>query len=133
MDQPNFLISVVDDNESIREALPDLLRALGFAAETFETAETFLSSDAVDASRCLILDVSLPGMSGPELQRELQRRRPGLPIIFITAQIDSSLRERLLAAGAVACLFKPFSPSELQSVLDEVLGALRAEQSKILS
>ena len=130
MDQPHFLISVVDDNESIREALPDLLRTLGFDAESFGAAETFLSSDAVDRSQCLILDVSLPGMSGPELQCELRRRKPDLPIIFITAQIDSALRTDLLAAGAVACLFKPFDQRELQSVLDEVVGAIRAEQSK---
>jgi len=130
MDQSHFLISVVDDNESIREALPDLLRTLGFDSESFDAAETFLSSDALDRTHCLILDVSLPGMSGPALQRELRCRRPDLPIIFITAQIDSTLREKLLAMGAIACLFKPFSPRELQSVLDEVLGPIRAEQSK---
>jgi FixJ family two-component response regulator len=130
MDQSHFLISVVDDNESIREALPDLLRTMGFDAEPFSAAETFLSSDAVDRSHCLILDVSMPGMSGPELQCELRRRKPDLPIIFITAQIDSALRADLLAAGAVACLFKPFGPRELQSVLDEVVGAIRAERSK---
>ena len=130
MDQSHFLISVVDDNESIREALPDLLRTLGFDAESFDAAETFLRSDAVDRSQCLILDVSLPGMSGPELQCELRRRKPDLPIIFITAQIDPALRADLLAAGAVGCLFKPFDQQELQALLDEVVGAIRAEQSK---
>ena len=130
MDQSNILISIVDDSESIREALPELLRTLGFNAESFDTAETFLRSDVLDTTQCLILDVSLPGMSGPELQCELRCRRPDLPIIFITAQVDSTLRAELLAAGAIACLFKPFSSRELESVLDEILGPIRAQQSK---
>jgi|SRR3569833_1440265 len=125
-----MLIAVVDDNESIREALPDLLRALGFAAESFDAAETFLSSAVLDKTECLILDVSLPGMTGPQLQRHLQVRKPDLPIIFITAQMDPSIRTQLLAAGAAACLFKPFGSPELQAVLDEVLGSIGSEPSK---
>ena|ERR1700761_7555746 len=130
MDKTHILISVVDDNDSVREALPDLLTAWGFDAEPFDTAEKFLSSGAVDTSRCLILDVSLPGMSGPQLQRELQHRKPDLPIVFMTAHIDLALRTDLVAAGAVACLFKPFSPEELHSVLREALGRINTERSK---
>ena len=116
------LVSVVDDNESVRESLPDLLRQFGFAVQVFATAEEFLASDALTGTRCLILDVGLPGMSGPELQRELARRAQTLPIVFITAQGDKSLRPRLLAAGAVACLFKPFSDTALIEAIEAGLG-----------
>jgi FixJ family two-component response regulator len=124
MEQPRILISVVDDDESIREALPELLQVLGFEAQTFDCAEAFLSSAALEGTRCLILDVSLPGMSGPQLQRELRLHKPDLPIIFITAQIDPALRATVLAAGAVACLIKPFSAKEWCSALDEALDPL---------
>ena len=79
------LVSVVDDDESVRESLPDLLGEFGFAARAFSSAEEFLASDCVDQTRCLILDVAMPGMSGPELQRELKLRRQEIPIVFITA------------------------------------------------
>jgi FixJ family two-component response regulator len=116
--QPRALISVVDDDVSSRESLPDLLEMLGFAATPFESAEAFLASDVLADTRCLILDVSLPGMSGPELQRELSRRRLKIPIIFITAHCDRDLRADLLARGAVECLFKPFSEHDLRSALN---------------
>jgi FixJ family two-component response regulator len=115
------LLSIVDDDESVRESLPDLLRELGFVAEAHESAEGFLASDYVGRTRCLILDVAMPGMSGPELQVELARRGQTIPIVFITAQQDEGVRPRVLAAGAVACLFKPFSDSAL---LDAVNTAL---------
>ena len=115
------LVSVVDDDESVREALPDLLRALGFAAEAFASAEAFLEADHVARTRCLVLDVGMPGMSGPELQDELAWRGHAVPIVFITAQEDESIRARVLAAGAVACLSKPFSDTAL---LDAVAAAL---------
>lgn len=107
------LVSVVDDSESVRESLPDLLQQVGFSAQAFSSAEEFLHSDAVDETRCLVLDIGLPGMSGPELQQELLRRGKKVPIVFITAQGDPSLGPRLLARGAVAFLLKPFSDDAL--------------------
>jgi FixJ family two-component response regulator len=121
--QTPFLISIVDDDVSSRESLPELLQMLGFAAMPFASAEEFLASDALIGTRCLILDVSMPGMSGPRLQCELIRRELKIPIIFITAQCDRELREDLLARGAVECLFKPFSEHDLRSALDRVVGA----------
>src|SRR4051812_19560586 len=107
------LVSVVDDSESVREALPDLLRYSGFDARAFSSAEAFLTSDVVVETRCLILDVGLPGMSGPDLQQELIRLGQAIPIVFITAQGDKSLPSRLIGRGAVACLLKPFSDTAL--------------------
>jgi FixJ family two-component response regulator len=115
------LVSVVDDDESVRESLPDLLRELGFAVEAFSSAEAFLASETVSETSCLILDVALPGMTGPDLQRELMHRRQQVPIVFITAHGDDTLRPRLLLLGAVACLFKPFSESALLDALDAAL------------
>ncbi len=116
------LVAVVDDSESVRESLPYLLQQVGFAVQAFASAEAFLDSDAADATRCLVLDVRLPGISGPDLQRELVRRGRGVPVVFITAQGDMGLRARLLAAGAVACLFKPFSDSALIEAVQDALG-----------
>ena len=114
-------VAIVDDSESVRESLPDLLEQSGFAAEAFPSAEAFLESETLRAVDCLILDVGLPGMSGPDLQRELIRRGETIPIVFITAQRDASLRPRLVARGAIACLFKPFSDTEL---IDAMKAAL---------
>ena len=119
-------VSVVDDDESVRESLPDLLREFGFAAEAFASADEFLMSDCVSATRCLILDVAMPGMSGPELQHELTVRGHGIKIIFITARGDEMLRRQLIARGAVDCLFKPFSEQELKAALDAALLRSRA-------
>lgn len=116
------LISVVDDDESVRESLPDLLRELGFAAQAFSSVEEFLASDCIGQTRCLVLDVTMPGMSGPDLQQELTRRRQEIPIVFITAHRDEAVRPRLLERGAVECLFKPFSETAL---LDALNAALR--------
>jgi FixJ family two-component response regulator len=115
------LVSVVDDDESVRESLPDLLRQFGFAAQAFSSAEAFLASEAVSETRCLILDIAMPGMSGPELQQELMRRRQDIPIVFITANGDTTVRPRLLAQGAVECLFKPFSETALLGALNAAL------------
>jgi FixJ family two-component response regulator len=115
------LVSVVDDDESVRESLPDLLRECGFAVEAFASAEAFLASDYVGQTRCLLLDIVMPGMSGLELQRELTRRRYTMPIVFITAHGDETDRPRLLAQGAVACLFKPFSETALLEALHAAL------------
>ena len=116
------LLSVVDDDESVRESLPDLLRACGFAAQAFASAEEFLASDVIGQTRCLILDIAMPGMTGPDLQRELTLRRQEIPIVFITAYGDETVRSRLLEAGAVECLFKPFSETAL---LEAIGAALR--------
>ena len=120
MDKPS-LVSVVDDSESVRESLPDLLRHVGFEVQAFASAEEFLESDALGGTHCLVLDVGLPGMSGPDLQRELKRQGRAVPIVFITAQGDASLRPRLLASGAVACLFKPFTDTALLEAVDAAL------------
>lgn len=119
------LVSVVDDDESVRESLPDLLRQLGFAAQVFASAEAFLASEFVTQTSCLVLDVAMPGMSGPDLQQELVRRRQAIPIVFITADEDRTIRPRLLALGAVECLFKPFSDTAL---LDALHTALRTKR-----
>ncbi len=116
------LVSVVDDDESVRESLPDLLRQFGFAALAFSSAEAFLASAVVSETSCLILDIAMPSMSGPDLQQELARRRQKIPIVFITGQGDESIRPRLLADGAVECLFKPFSETALLDALNAALG-----------
>jgi FixJ family two-component response regulator len=116
------LVSVIDDDESVRESLPDLLRELGFAVEAFASAEEFLASDCIDQTSCLILDIAMPGMTGPDLQRELSLRRQGIPIVFITAHADDTVRPSLLAQGAVECLFKPFSDTALREALNSALG-----------
>ena len=120
MKNKRSLISVVDDDESVRESLPDLLGEFGFAAQTFSSAEEFLASDFLDQTDCLILDIAMPGMTGPELQRELAIRRRNIPIIFITAQREEALRPRLLKLGAVECLLKPFDETDLLQALDTV-------------
>jgi len=116
------LVTVVDDDESVRESLPDLLRQFGFDVEAFASAEAFLASDAVGETSCLLLDIAMTGMSGPELQQELKRRRQTIPIVFITANGDGTVRPSMLARGAVDCLIKPFSEAAL---LNAVTAALQ--------
>ena len=115
------LVSVIDDDESIRESLPDLLKEFGYVARTFSSAEEFLGSDCVDKTRCLMLDIGMPGMTGPDLQRELKLRGQPIPIVFITALRDEAIRKRLLEEGAVECLFKPFSDTALLEALNAAL------------
>jgi FixJ family two-component response regulator len=122
VEDKRLLIAIVDDDESMRESLPDLLREFGFDAEAFASAEAFLASGVIGDTTCLILDVSMSGMSGPDLQSELTRRGIEIPIVFITAQGDDSIRQRLIAAGAVECLFKPFGDTAL---LDALNAAIR--------
>jgi FixJ family two-component response regulator len=117
------LVSVVDDDESVRESLPDLLNELGFESRTFSSAQDFLNSDCIGQTRCLILDVAMPGISGPDLQRELTRRHREIPVVFITARRDDNIRPRLLEQGAVECLFKPFSDTALLRALNTALRA----------
>lgn len=117
----HLLVSIVDDDESVRESLPDLLREFGFAAHAFSSAEEFLASDFIGQTRCLLLDITMPGMSGPDLQQELKKRRQEIPIVFITAQRDETVRSRLIEHGAVECLFKPFSETALLEALNTAL------------
>jgi FixJ family two-component response regulator len=115
------LVSVVDDDESVRESLPDLLKEFGFAVQAFSSAEEFLASDCVTQTKCLILDIAMPGMTGPDLQQELIRRRQDIPIVFITAHGDDNVRPRMLKEGAAECLFKPFSEAALLTALNTAL------------
>jgi FixJ family two-component response regulator len=115
------LLSVVDDDEMLRESLPDLLREFGFVARAFSSGPEFLSSEYLGQTRCLLLDIAMPGMSGLELQNELNHRGERIPIIFITAQKDEEARDQAFRQGAVSFLYKPFSDSEL---LDAVNAAL---------
>jgi FixJ family two-component response regulator len=115
------LVSIVDDDESVRESLPDLLREFGFSAEAFSSAEEFLHSDSFGRTDCLLLDITMPGMSGPALQQELKRRNHDIPIVFITARGDETTRRRLMEQGAVACLSKPFSDTALRHALNAAL------------
>jgi FixJ family two-component response regulator len=115
------LVCVVDDDQSVREALPDLVGEFGFGAHAFASAEEFLASAELEQTDCLILDVAMPGMTGPELQMELKRRGQGVPIVFITAHSDETLRPRLMEQGAVECLLKPFSDTALFAALTAAL------------
>jgi FixJ family two-component response regulator len=117
------LLSVVDDDESIRESLPDLIKEFGYAARAFSSAEEFLSSGAVAESSCLILDIAMPGMSGPELYQELKRRGEKVPVIFITAQKDERIRARVFEQGAAGFLLKPFSEAALLATIKVALQA----------
>ena len=116
------LVSVVDDDQSVRESLPDLLMELGFEAQAFASAEEFLASDSLGQTKCLILDVAMPGMSGPDLQMELARHGQKIPIVFITAHGGEADRPHLLERGAAECLFKPFSDTALLAALNAALG-----------
>ena len=115
------LVSVVDDYESVRESLPALLKELGFAVRAFSSAQEFLAFDCIAQTRCLILDIAMPGMSGPDLQRELSVREQRIPIVFITARRDETVRERMISKGAVECLFKPFSETALIEAINAAL------------
>jgi len=115
------LVAIVDDDESVRESLPDLLREFGFEVQAFASAEEFLASDCVEQTRALLLDIAMPRMSGPELQQDLARRGHEIPIVFITANGDETIRLRMLAGGAVECLHKPFSEAALLRALNAAL------------
>jgi len=112
------LVSVVDDDESVRESLPDLLREFGYVARAFSSGEEFLASEYVEKTGCLIVDIAMPGMSGPALQSELRRRKYRVPIIFISAHGLERIRADLMERGAVACLPKPFSDEDLLEALN---------------
>jgi FixJ family two-component response regulator len=115
------VVYIVDDDESVRESLTGLLRSFGFDARPFASAEAFLGSAPSDAA-CVVLDVTMPGMSGAELQGHMLQAGPRMPIVFITARIEDGLRMKLLSRGAVACLVKPFQE-------DDLLNAVRLATS----
>jgi FixJ family two-component response regulator len=117
----SLLLSVVDDDQSMRESLPDLIKEFGFAARAFSSAEEFLSSGSADETSCLILDIAMPGMSGPELHQELKRRGEHIPTIFITGQRDESIRTRVFEQGAAGFLIKPFSDAALLAAIKSAL------------
>jgi FixJ family two-component response regulator len=118
------LLSVVDDDESMRESLPDLIKEFGYEARAFSSAEEFISSGSVDESSCLILDIAMPGMSGPELYQELKRRGKNVPVIFITGRKDEAIRTRVLEQGAAGFLIKPFSDAALLAAIKIALQAI---------
>ena len=122
MTKSKKLVSIVDDDESVRESLPDLLGQLGFDTRTFSSGDQFLASGLIEDTSCLLLDIAMPDMSGPELQRELRRRGSAIPIVFITASRDMTVRARLVADGAAEVLFKPFSEAALLDALNLALG-----------
>ena len=119
LSDPRPLVTVVDDDQSVRESLPDLLRAFGFSAQAFACAEDFLGSDCLALTRCVLLDIAMPGMTGLELQAALAQR---LPIIFITAHADDATRSHVIDAGAVDCLLKPFTEESLLQALTTAIG-----------
>ena len=116
------LISVVDDNDSVRESLKGLIRSVGFAVEVFPSAEDFLNSDHLSDTGCLILDVRMPGMDGLELQRHLVKSDRSIPVVFITAHGDAAARSQALRDGAADYLFKPFSEQALLNAINAALG-----------
>ena len=116
------LISVVDDNDSVRESLKGLISSVGFAVEVFPSAEEFLNSDHLNDTRCLILDVHMPDMGGLELQRRLAKGSRDIPIIFITAHGNEAARSQALEQGAADYLFKPFSEQALLNAINAALG-----------
>ncbi|TIN72752.1 MAG: response regulator [Mesorhizobium sp.] len=124
MNENGPLVSIVDDDESVRESLPDLLREFGYRVEAFSSAERFLASGDEVGTSCLILDIAMPGMTGTELLRNLRDRGQQVPIIFITAHRDEFVRQGLMADGAVDCLYKPFSDAALQTALAKAIPSL---------
>jgi len=115
------LVTIIDDDESVRESLPDLVREFGFAVQAYASAEGFLASGYVDQTRCLILDVAMPGMSGTDLQQQLRASGWMIPIVFITAHGEGDVRSRLIEQGAVECLLKPFSDTALFNAINAAL------------
>jgi FixJ family two-component response regulator len=115
------LISIVDDDDSLRNSLNNLIRSVGFAVQGFSSAEAFLKSNHLDDTACLILDVRMPGMSGLDLQRQLMAADCQIPIVFITSHGDDDARSRALAAGAVEFLYKPFREEALLNAIHTAL------------
>ncbi|QNP43157.1 response regulator [Sphingomonas daechungensis] len=116
------VIAVVDDDESVRESLPALLESYGFEVRAFESAEAFLRADGQESTDCIVLDVAMPGLSGPQLQQALIRNGFRLPIVFISAHAQDNLWPTLQSSGAIACLLKPFSE---EAIVEAVTLAVR--------
>jgi len=115
------LISIVDDDDALRNSLDDLIQSIGFRTQGFPSAEAFMSSTEARDTACLILDVRMPGMNGLDLQRQIVAANRRMPIIFITSHADDDARARALKGGAVAFLYKPFREEELLNALDAAL------------
>ena len=116
------VIGIVDDDESVRDSISSLLRSAGYKTESFESAEAYLNSDRASEPNCLLLDVRMPGLSGLQLQSELNHQKVSIPLIFITAHPDEQVRERALSEGAVAVLGKPFNDDVLLGAIDSAVG-----------
>jgi FixJ family two-component response regulator len=116
------VIGIVDDDESVRDSISSLLRSAGYKTESFESAEAYLNSDRASEPNCLLLDVRMPGLSGLQLQSELNHQKVSIPVIFITAHPDEQVRERALSEGAVAVLGKPFNDDVLLGAIDSAVG-----------
>ena len=125
------LISIIDDDDSVRKSLRGLIRSVGYAVKAFASAEEFLTSDDLDRTDCLILDVRMPGMSGLDLQRQLTAGDYGIPVIFITAHGDQTARSQAMKNGAVDYLFKPFSEDALLTAIDIALNSKEAEWENV--
>jgi FixJ family two-component response regulator len=116
------IIGVVDDDESVRDALSSLVRSAGYRCELFPSAEAFLESNGMGQTDCMLLDVQMPGLSGIELQARLRRMNCPVPVIFVTAHADESLRARALREGATAFLEKPFNDDVLLGAIGSALN-----------
>jgi FixJ family two-component response regulator len=123
-------ISVVDDDNAVRKSLQSLIRSLGFPVELFASAEEFLNSDHLGTTRCLILDVRMPSMSGLELQRQLVESNSGIPVIFITSHGDEAARSQALKNGAVEYLSKPFTDHALLNAIDAALSLQKSWEKR---
>ena len=121
------VVCIVDDDESVRESLTGLFRSIGFLAHPFSSAEEYLATPAGARGGCLILDVTMPGMSGASLQELLVERREAPPIVFITARTEEALHQRLLARGAIACLVNPFHEDALLDAVRKAIDTATAE------
>jgi FixJ family two-component response regulator len=115
------LISIVDDDDSLRNSLNNLIRSVGFGVQGFSSAEAFLNSHQLHDTACLIVDVRMPGISGLDLQRRMVAANSRIPIVFITSHGDDNARARALEAGAVDFLYKPFREEALLSAIDRAL------------
>lgn len=130
MNEAEAMVFVIDDDESMREALESLIRSVGLNVQTFASAHEFLRSDRADVPACLILDVRMPGLSGLDLQRDMVEANIHVPIIFITGHGDIPMTVRAMKAGAVEFLTKPFRDQDLLDAIQQALDRDRLERSQ---